>query len=120
MNRITNHASDTRKYGCNEYDLDIDLASKPSAYMVAFKRHYTGNVTHQSGGYRQRDRNNKAFKNTVTSMKRWHTLRLNKAHHNAEIARRKAAEEAKIDRRPRKVKKAEWMAKKKAAKKGGR
>ena len=110
MNRIENHATDWHKYGESEYDRDPDLLVKPGAFMVAHKRHYTGNVTHQRGGYNR----------TVTSMKRWETLRENKAHHKAEMARRKAAEEAKIDRRPKKVKRAEWMAKKKAAKRGGR
>jgi hypothetical protein len=113
MNRIENHATDrySKRTGFqSEYDLDPDLLVKPGAFMVAHKRHYTGNVTHQRGGYNR----------TVTSMKRWETLRQNKAHHKAEMARRKAAEEAKIDRRPKKVKRAEWMAKKKAAKRGGR
>ena len=114
MERITNHATDrasARTGFRSEYDMDIDLIGKPSAYSTAFKRSYAGNVRANGSGYRNR---------TSVRATKWQLLKMNQEHHKAEMARRKAAEEAKIDRRPKKVKRAEWMAKKKAAKRGGR
>ena len=116
MNRIENHATDrySKRTGFqSEYDLDPDLLVKPGAFMVAHKRHYTGNVTHQRGGYNR----------TVTSMKRWETLRQNKAHHKAEMARRAEKPKRTDGYKNGRAKRKDFAARQKAArmaKRGGR
>ena len=129
MNRIETHANDWHKYGVSEYDLDPDLRVKPSAYKVAFKRSYAGNVRGSHEGYRVKravgmNREVKTVMGRKSSKARkWQLLKMNQEHHKAEMARRAEKPKRTDGYKNGKAKRKDFAARQKAArmaKRGGR
>tara|TARA_R100000808_G_C2139499_1_gene147401 strand:+ start:1432 stop:1740 length:309 start_codon:yes stop_codon:yes gene_type:complete len=101
MKRMTNHATDQRKYGESELDIDPDLNTKASAYVSIHKRSYAGNVRSRQGGYRTR---------RIIKSSSWQQLAMNQEHHRqlterAEKQERKKASKNKARRNKRRGKK---------------